>query len=100
MPKKKAARNVPISPWLSANMDCKMGRMIHNLFRHDAVDPDFVQRVQAAFVSAGQALTGAGGMSGADTARLRMLGRMGLLNGGGSADDARRRMIQRRERRE
>lgn len=80
-----------------------MGRMIHNLFRHDAADPDFVQRVQAAFVSAGQAeraLPGAGGMSGADTARLRMLGRMGLLNGGGSADDARRRMIQRRERRE
>lgn len=78
-----------------------MGRMIRNLTRHDAADPDFVRRVQAAYVSAGQAeqaLTGAGGMSGSEAARLRMLGRMGLLEGGGSADDARRRMIQRRER--
>ena len=47
-----------------------------------------------------KALTGAGGMSGSEAARLRMLGRMGLLEGGGSADDARRRMIQRRELRE
>lgn len=45
-------------------------------------------------------MTGTGTTSGADAARLRMLGRMGLLKGSGAADDARRRMIQRRERRE
>ena len=28
MPKKKAARNVPIKPWLSANQDCREGRFI------------------------------------------------------------------------
>ena len=78
-----------------------MGRLIRNLTRHDAADPGFVERVQMAFVSAEQAeqaLTGVGGMSGADAARLRMLGRMGLIDGGRSANDARRRMIQRRER--
>lgn len=74
-----------------------MGRMIHNLFRHDAADPDFFRRVQAAYVTAEEAEKA---MTGADTARLRMLGRMGLLKGSGAADDARRRMIQRRERRE
>ena len=78
-----------------------MGRMIRNLTRHDAADPDFVRRVQAAYVSAGQAeqaLTGAGAMTDADAARLRMLDRKGLLKGAGGADAARRRMIQRRER--
>ena len=78
-----------------------MGRITKNLIRHDAADPDFVRRVQAAYVSAGQAeqaLTGTGAMSGADAARLRMLGRMGLPEGESSADAARRRMIQRRER--
>ena len=77
-----------------------MGRMIRNLTRHDAADPDFVRRVQAAYVSAGQAeraLTGTGTMSGSEAARLRMLGRMGLLADGGGAEAARRRMIQRRE---
>ena len=78
-----------------------MGRMIRNLTRHDAADPDFVRRVQAAYVSVGQAeqaLTSAGGMSGSEAARLRMLGRRGLLADGGSAEAARLRMIQRRER--
>ena len=65
-------------------------------------DPGFAERVQAAYVSvrqAEQALTGAGGMSGSEAARLRMLDRKGLLKGtDGGADAARRRMIQRRER--
>ena len=81
-----------------------MGKLIKNLTRYDSgADHGFAERVRAAYVSAAEAqraLTGAGGMSGSEAARLRMLGRMGLLEGGGSADDARRRMIQRRERRE
>ena len=78
-----------------------MGRMIRNLTQHDAADPDFVRRVQAAYVSVGQAeqaLTGAGGMSDSEAAHQRMLGRRGLLADGGGAEAARRRMIQRRER--
>lgn len=70
--------------------------------RYDGnVDPGFFKRVQAAFATAGQVeqtLAGAGTMSGADAARLRMLDRMGLLEGGDSAADARRRMIARRKR--
>ena len=64
-------------------------------------DPGFAERVQAAYVTAAEAekaLTGAGGMSGSEAARLRMLGRRGLFADGGSAEAARRRMIQRRER--
>lgn len=73
--------------------------------RYDSnTDPGFVGRVQAAYVTAGQAnqaLTGTGTMSGADAARLRMLGRMGLDGEDNpSAADARDRMIQRREHRE
>ena len=79
-----------------------MGKLIKNLTRYDSgADPGFVERVQAAFVTAEeaeQALTGAGGMSGSEVARLRMLGRRGLLADGGSAEAARLRMIQRRER--
>ena len=75
--------------------------ILRNLVRHDAADPGFVERVKAAFMTAEQAeqnLNGSGAMSSAESARLRMLGRMGLLESGSSADDARRRMIQRRER--
>lgn len=64
-------------------------------------DPGFFKRAQAAFATAGQAeqtLAGAKTMTGADAARLRMLDRMGLLEGDGSAADAHRRMIARRER--
>lgn len=78
-----------------------MGKVTKHLTRHDAADPDFARRVQAAYVTAKeaeQALIGTGTMSGSELARLRMLGRMGLLEGDGSSDDARRRMIQRRER--
>ena len=79
-----------------------MGRVIRNLIRHDAADTGFVERVRAAYVSAAEAqraLTGAGAMTDADAARLRMLDRKGLLKGtDGGADAARRHMIQRRER--
>lgn len=54
----------------------------------------------AAFVTPKEAhehLTGRQGS--AETARLRMLARMGLDREGGPAADARERMIQRRERR-
>ena len=80
-----------------------MGKLIKNLTRYDSgADLGFVERVRAAFVTAEeaeQALTGAGGMSGSEAARLRMLDRKGLLKGtDGGADAARQRMIQRRER--
>ena len=78
-----------------------MGKTVYNLTRHDAADPDFVRRVQAAYVTvaeAEQALSGAGPLTGSEAARLRMLGRMELLTGRGGAEDARRRMIARRER--
>lgn len=79
-------------------------KKLKRVTRYDSnTDPGFVKRVQAAYVTAAeaeQALTGAGGMSGSEAARLRMLGRRGLLADGGSAEAARLRMIQRRERRE
>ena len=75
-----------------------MGRMIRNLFRYDCgADSDFSRRIRAAAEEAEQHLTGASIES--EAARLRMLGRMGLLEDGGAAADARRRMIQRHQQR-
>ena len=78
-------------------------KRLKRVTRYDSgADLGFVERVRAAFVTAEEAeraLTGAGAMTDADAARLRMLDRKGLLKGaGGGADAARRRMIQRRER--
>ena len=59
-----------------------MGKLIKKLTRYDSgADLGFVERVRAAFVTAEeaeQALTGAGGMSDSEAARLRMLGRRRL----------------------
>lgn len=75
-----------------------MGRMIRNLFRYDSgADPDFARRIRAAAEEAEQRMTAASTESAA--ARLRMLGRMGLLAANSSADAARRRMIQRHQQR-
>ena len=78
-------------------------KRLKRVTRYDSgADHGFVERVRAAYVSAAEAqraLTGAGAMTDADAARLRMLDRKGLLKGtDGGADAARRRMIQRRER--
>ena len=77
-------------------------KRLRRSIRYDGnVDPGFVQRVQAAFATAGhveQTIAGAGTMSSADAARLRMLSRKGLLADSGSADAARQRMIQQHQR--
>ena len=76
-----------------------MGRIIRNLVRHDSgADPDFARRIRAAAEEAERYLTGASTES--EAARLRMLGRMGLIGGNSGADVARQRMIQRHQRRE
>ena len=77
-------------------------KMLKRVTRYDSnVDPGFAKRVQAAYTTAAeaeQALTGTRSMCGSEAARMRMLDRMGLLADKGGAEDARRRMIQRRER--
>ena len=54
-------------------------KRLKRVTRYDSgADPGFVERVQAAFVTAEeaeQALTGAGGMSGSEATRLRMIQR-------------------------
>lgn len=75
-----------------------MGRMIRNLFRYDCgADSDFCRRIRAA---AEEAERHTAASSESEAARLRMLRRMGLLEDGGAAADARQRMIQRHQRRE
>lgn len=76
-----------------------MGKLVRNLFRIDTgADSDFCRRIRAAAEEAEQHLTGASSES--EAARLRMLGRMGLLAANSGADAARQRLIQRHQRRE
>ncbi len=76
--------------------------LIRNLTRYDTADPDFPKRVKQALISTGQARLRKyrkNESSGAELARRRMLTRMGLIEEDNSAEDVRRHMIQRRERR-
>ena len=75
-----------------------MGKLVRNLFRSDTgAVSDFSRRIRAAAAEAERHLNGASSES--EAARLRMLGRMGLLAANSSADAARRRMIQRHQQR-
>lgn len=76
-----------------------MRKLVRNLFRiGTGADSDFSRRIRAAAAEAERHLNGASSES--EAARLRMLGRMGLIGGNSSADAARRRMIQRHQCRE
>ena len=74
-----------------------MGKLVRNLFRSDTgADSDFCRRIRAA---AEEAERHTAASTESAVARLRMLGRMGLLAANSSADTARRRMIQRHQQR-